>query len=200
VTLLNGTTNEIVLGVIQPNVIYQQSNSGWSTFGNQFANYANCAAVFQEFRITYFSVDIYFSVDNVSANTAYALPMVYAVVDRENDRSLTGVTGALQYPSCRVYQAGAPGNPNGKQTITMKSPSCFIGAINTATLAGSVVQGPVCNSPWLPCGTNSTTGTAPNIPQGFIKMVFDAVNVSTNANVGYFTFVADVIVQYRGID
>jgi hypothetical protein len=200
VTLLNGVSNEIVFGVIQPNVIFQQGNTNWSVFGTQFANYANCAAVFQEFRITHFAIEVYFSVDNVLANTAYALPMVYALVDRENDRSVTGVTTALQYPSCRIIQAGAPGNPNGHHTITVKSPSCYLGAVNSATLGGTVVQGPVSNSPWLPCGSNSATGTAPNIPQGFIKMAFDAVNVSTNANVGYFTFIADVIIQYRGID
>jgi len=106
----SGTSPDLVIGVSQGYFISVQNNSAWSQFGGTFQNAASCAAVFQEYRITKFQVDVYYSANNCaiqsSAVSNAALPIVYAIQDREEARSLSSAAQMLQYASCRVMQMG----------------------------------------------------------------------------------------------
>lgn len=201
---LNGVTGyDITLGVCQSNAIYQQSNGAWNNFGSAYQNYANLAGTFQEYRILRMEVDIMYSSNSIAPATAIgtaitnALPIVYAVTDREDDRNISSTYVALQYSSCRTYQMGVGDQKN---RISLANPSCFNVMLNSSSLFGSAVQGAAMRSPWLPCGTNSAGGSANSIPHGFIKIYIDPVNTSQTATGGDFTFIVRAIMEYRGID
>jgi len=200
-----GTTPDILFAVQQNYFVGVQNNSSWFQAGGSFANAANCAAVFQQYRITKFQVDVYYSANNVaiqsSAVSNAALPIVYVVDDRENARSILTPTIALQYASCRTMQMGnSSGESNGRQSIVMNSPSCFGAVDNDSSLLGTIQQATILKSPWLACGTNSITGQPANIPHGCIKLVIDPVNSATSQYLGNFTFVLSAVIEYRGID
>jgi hypothetical protein len=204
---LNASSPDLTLAVTQSGAIYQQNNGAWAQFGSPFNNYASCATVFQEYRITDMSVDCYYGVNNgqtiYAGSGAQSLPMVYTLEDREDARSVQSAATALQYASCQVMQMGnSSGEKNGRQTISISRPSAFGAVDNDASLIGTIAATSVLRSPWLACGTNSSGGTAAVIPHGYIKMYFDPVAAGTSAQVylGNFTFVVRALIEYRGID
>lgn len=205
VGLLNGGAPDIVFAVLQSGVIQSQGNSAWGSVGSLFNNYAQCASVFQEYRITKFEIDVYYSansnpLDNTAAGNA-ALPMVYALTDRDNARSVQSAATALQYPNCKVMQMGNSSGPTaGRQSIVLNSPSCFAVNLTDATLVGTNVGSQLQRSPWLSCGTNNNANTAASIPHGFIKFFIDPVNAAATGYRGVFTFVCRAVMEYRGID
>jgi hypothetical protein len=199
-----GTANDICFGVTQSGLIYNQANGTWTT-GLTWANYASLATVFQEYRIMKFQIDLYYSANSVAETSAAAsqgLPMVYAIQDREDDRQISGTSTMLQYASCKVMQCGnSSGNNNGRQSIVMNNPSCFVANDNDASLIGTIQASQLARSPWLSCGTNSSGSSAANIPHGYIKYYVDPLQYNSSANVvGVFTFVVKCIFQYKGID
>jgi hypothetical protein len=204
---LNASTPDLTLAVTQSGAIYQQNNSAWAQFGSTFNNYASCASVFQEYRITDMSVDIYYGVNNgqtiYAGSGAQSLPIVYTLDDREDARSVQSASVALQYASCQVMQMGnSSGEKNGRQTISISRPVAYGAVDNDASLVGTITATSVLRSPWLACGTNSSGGTAAVIPHGYIKMYFDPVAAGTSAQVylGNFTFIVRALIEYRGID
>jgi hypothetical protein len=195
---------DICFAITQASMIYSQSNAAWTTLSGTFENYAQLAAVYQEYRIMRLEVDLYYSCNSQPSNatlTGGALPMVYAIQDREDARAITSVVQMLQYASCIVMQGGnSSGTRNGRQTITMEKPSCFVLNDNDASLIGTASASQLQYSPWLSCGTNSSGSTAAVIPHGYIKFYVDPVGCTDSVAVGAFTFVFRAIFQYRGVD
>jgi hypothetical protein len=204
-TGINGVGDfDICFAITQASMYYSQGNAAWASLSGTFENYAQLAAVFQEYRILRLEVDLYFSCNSQPANatqTGGTLPMVYAIQDREDARSITSVVQMLQYASCQVMQCGnSSGTNNGRQTITMERPSCFVLNDNTSSLIGTASASQLQYSPWLACGTNSSGSTAAIIPHGYIKYYVDPVGCTDSSSIGAFTFVFRSIFEYRGID
>jgi hypothetical protein len=204
-TGINGVGDyDICFAITQNSMCYSQGNAAWATLSGTFANYSQLDTVFQEYRIMRLEVDMYFSCNSQPSNatqTGGTLPMVYAIQDREDARAVQSVVNMLQYASCQVMQCGnSSGTNNGRQTIVMERPSCFVVNDTTSSLIGTATASQLAYSPWLSCGTNTSASTSALIPHGYIKFFVDPVGCTDSSSVGAFTFVFRAIFEYRGID
>jgi hypothetical protein len=186
----------------QAGPIYSLNNGAWQS-GITWQNYASLATVFQEYRILKFEIDWYYSgnsAPNNSTTALTALPMLYWYTDREDALAGTTSSYALQFSDCKIQQAGNASGSNGVQRVVLDRPTVFVAVDNDATLVGTITASALERSPWLACGTNSSTATAANIPHGYIKLFIDNANNTVNANIGDFTFIFRGYYEYRGID
>lgn len=201
----NGGFNGITFAAMQIGPAYAIGTGAWQT-GVSWNNYASLAAVFQEYRILKYEVTAI--AGNVSSGTNgtltvanVACPNIYAVLDREDAISLTSPSQALQYSTCKFGSLGGPSS-YGKAPIkmVMNKPSVFGAVDNDASLVGTLTASTLIYSPWLSCGTNSSSSTAAQIPHGYIKFYIDANGNSTAAYQTQITFVVRAFFEYRGID
>jgi len=201
--LSGGANSDITFGLVQSGPVYSVGGGAWNT-ALTWNNYASLATVFQEYRILKFQIDWYWSQAAGGLSTAgtianSATPMTFWVTDREDAVQVSTIAGMLQYADARVMQCGTSMN-GGRQTISLDRPTIFVAADNDATLLGTLTASKLERSPWLSCGTNSSSGTAASIPHGYIKFLVDSAGNSVNATIGNFTFVLRGYYEYRGID
>jgi len=195
---------EVCLAVDQAALLWSAANSGWSVANTNFYNYSSLATVFQEYRILRFDVDVYYSVNSGpsnSTNTGGALPILYAVQDREDARSLGNVPAFLQYATCKIMQLGTSnGSSHGRQSISMSHPSCYVVNEDASSLSGATIGSQLARSPWLSCGTSVSGASAARIPHGYIKFFIDPEGCTNTTANGTITFIARMFAEYRGID
>jgi hypothetical protein len=193
-----GAGPDLTIAVAQQGILYSSAGSTWNVVN--FNNYASLAAVFQEYRLREFSVEVFFSENTFttpSAGTSGTLsPMLFSVIDREDAVGVTSATQALQYPSCHVTQLGINQGP---KTTTIVGPSAASAYDNDATFVGTLSAAGVVRSPWLACGSNSGANTAPVIPHGYVKY-YAGSSSSFATQSGVATFIVRCAFEYRGID
>jgi hypothetical protein len=198
-TGINAAGNNICFAAAQVGMLWMINGNGWNTTG--FQNNSNWAAVFQEYRITEYSVEMFISINTATAPTSLSsgdyFPMAYWVIDREDDLPVNSATQALQYATVKVTQLGSL---QGSKSVTLSRPSISLGAINASTQVGALAAGSVERSPWLPCGTNSNNGTPTVIPHGYIKLFVDNLGSSLSTSMLNITFILRATHEYRGID
>jgi hypothetical protein len=195
----SGTSQDLTIAVCQNGILFSQNGGVWNA--TNFNNYASLAAVFQEYRITEFSVEVFFSENTgsapASATSGAELPMLYTVVDREDAVRLSSISQALQYSSVKISQLGTTQGP---KTTTIKGPAAAAAYDNDATFVGTITAAGVTRSPWLSCGSNSGSSSAPIIPHGFVKYYADPVGSTFATQIGTATFIVRAAFEYRGID
>lgn len=195
---IGGSVFDVCFSVNQSGFEYQQNNNSWTTVN--WANYTALAALFQQYRIMSFEIELFYSNTELGQGSVAAtttMPLIHSIIDREDALSVQSSSSMLQYASCMTKQMGAGHTIKRK----MPKPSAFGVNDNDATLVGTTAPAQVQYSPWLSCGSNSAGGTAPVIPHGYMKYYVDQQSVAgANAVVGIFTFVVRAVFEYRGID
>jgi len=194
---VNNTGPAITFAVCQQGMLYSQAGSPWAqqTFNNAGAS----AAIFQEYRCRKWEIQVFYSTNSNNNGTSTISPspgpIVYSVIDREDAIDLTSTNSALEYASCTIHNL-----VRGDFKVVDNSPTVVLAADNAASFLGTIQAANLKSSPWLSCGSNSSSSTPPTIPQGNIKFIFDNQTVTGNVIIGYLTFVCRAIFEYRGID
>lgn len=171
---------------------------GFVQHGGTFDNYASYQAIYDQYRITRMSFDIYFSANSNGMASGAGLPpfnsfpMLYIVTDQNDATALASVQNALAYSSCRVLQMGNSSGANGgRQTHTVPRPTVKLGTLTTTSL---LLSSTVAKSPWIDC-VNSTA-------EHFgVKMYIDPTFYSgTGATcIGEFVIIARARFQYKNV-
>jgi hypothetical protein len=198
-TGFNGAGNNITFAVAQAALLYSINGSSWNSSG--FTNSSSYAAIFQEYRILEFSIEVFSSINTASAPATLSsgdfFPMLYGVIDREDAVGLVNPARALQYATVQVTQLGST---QGSKTILLKSPVAYTAFDNTASFAGTITAAGATRSPWLTCGTNAASDTPASIPHGYIKYFADNLGSTLSTSQMQLTFICKAILEYRGID
>jgi len=162
-------------------------------FGDQFSNAASLAIVFDQFRIVKVQCDVYYTNNSSGVNNALQLPMLFGVIDKDDNLPLTNAANALAYSSCKTMQLGnSSGDDGGKQTLYLNGPGVITDAANTGGSAGpTTLAAIVKNSPWVDCAQLET-------PHFGFKFFTETTGV-TNTQVGNVTFVFRVFTQYKNL-
>lgn len=201
----NGGFNGITFGALQAGPCYSIGTAAWST-GVTWNNYAALAAVFQEYRILKFEIEVIAGNPSAGFNgtltdATVSCPNIYAVLDREDAINLTSISAACQFSSLKMQSLGGPSSyGHAPIKICMNKPSVFGAVDNDASLVGTLTASTLEYSPWLSCGTNSSGATAAAIPHGYIKFYIDSNNNTSATYTTSITFVIRAFFEYRGID
>jgi hypothetical protein len=198
-TGFNAAGNNIVFAACQQGFLVSINGALWAQ--TNYSNYSSFATVFQEYRIMQFSVEVFCSVNTAVAPASTSggqfFPMLYSCVDREDAVAVTSVNDVLQYASCEVTQLGSAQGP---KTTVCVGPSAFAAYDNASTIVGTITATGAARSPWLACGTNSSTDAAAVIPHGYIKYFVDNLGSSLSQSIMAVSFIVRTSIQYRGID
>lgn len=195
---LGGAGFNPVIAVTPNGCVISNNNSAWLL--HNWQNASSLAAIFQEIRITAWSVEMHYSANAAAPGTVTTTPpsnpIVYSLIDREDALGVLTTNSAVQYASMKVYDALR----DRSHSTTDDQPTVTVGLDNTNTFIGTIEASGRRISPWISLGTNSGTATPPDIPHGNIKYWFDAGAVAPGVVVGNFTFIVRCLAQYRGID
>jgi len=195
---LGGAGFNPVVAVTPNGCNISNNNSPWLV--HNWQNASSAAAIFQEIRIKAYSVEVHYSCNTHLPGTATTTPpsnpIVYSVVDREDSLGLLTTNSAVQYASMKVYDSLR----DRSHTVVDAKPTVSVGLDNSATFLGTIEAAGRRVSPWVALGSNSGSGTPPDIIHGNIKFWFDAGAVAPGFVVGTYTFIVRMLCEYRGID
>jgi len=177
------------------NTVYGINALPGGAFGTgNYANSANYAAIFDEYRVKKVWCEMYYSANSnpqsaTSGTSSHVcMPVVFSVLDYTDSGFLTSASNALAYSTQATHQLGnSSGNGNGRQTIVLDKPTAQLTAYQTTGIGASAK---LEVSPWLSTDYMS-------IEHNSMKFWYEPVDTSYVTNIGQVTFIFKTILEFR---
>ena len=141
--------------------------------GTAYSNISQFRGVYDQYRIRKIELDFYYNINSAATSGSVgipSLPLIYTVIDYDDQGFLVNPSDALSYSSCKVMQLGNSGGA--KQRIVLSKPTIRVGAGTVAaTSTGETnVLSMLKSSPWL--STDAAT-----IEHAGVKLYIDTQNL-----------------------
>jgi len=189
----NGTGSQsLVLAANANGFYYSIGGAAYSGWGPTFTHTTRYSSIFDAYRITGLTIEVFYSANSQPESSTYALPNMYAAVDQTDGSVIASISDILAYQSMEYMQMGnmpmVPGKP--LMRLSNRKPLYNINT-DVTTVASSSTTLLSQPSPWL--ATSASTQET-----GYFKLWFDPLYTNASS-IGQITILCYADFEFKNV-